>query len=104
MLAGPPNEAFVERVPGLFSVFLAMLVGLGLAWRLGKDGWYLRTTPQEYRALFVTAPPGPTAFTYVLAQALGIHPICRWLPLFRRVVVASLFVLYKVIYTFAVLA
>jgi hypothetical protein len=62
------------------------------------DGVLLSIAPDRERQLLVTADPGGAAIPQVLRAAVGIHPICGWLPNgWRRAVAHILFVFSAIV-------
>jgi len=83
----------------MFVVLALVSAGFGL--RVVLDGWRLARTAEATCRLLTSVPYDRFAAAQACARALGIHPICRWLPKRRRVATTLLFVLTAVALTLA---
>jgi general secretion pathway protein G len=86
------NDEFDWPITIIFvlTVLLTGTFAIQIIW----DGWRLARSSEENRKLLATIPDDEIAVRQTCAHALGIHPICRWLPgRSRRVLAGSLFAL-----------
>lgn len=93
-----PNDVFTKfteiSVDSILSIFLVF--------RILLDGCRLAATRAGERALFATDPRS-RGMRQSLAAVVGIHPICRWIPVrSRRVIAEMLFFLATAITSFGI--
>jgi len=73
---------------------LPLAFGFALLFRVAYDGWRIARTEKDDCWLFTTVPAGALTVGRAIASAVGINPVCQWMPRAgRRAIAASLFVL-----------
>jgi hypothetical protein len=87
----------------IFFIALSCILPAFLVGRVLVDSWRLARLPANLRNLFIAGDPHRRGPRQLIGLALGIHPICAYIPgTVRRLLAAGLFLLAAIVAGFAI--